>query len=77
MSQAALPFDVVALAGVTEGITPGVKAAWVRASANYGGQTAVARAVVGYPPPNADVMASVEHWRPRQSWYDEDHEGLY
>jgi hypothetical protein len=77
MNQTAMLLNVVPVAGVSESIAPGMRTTWVRASADAGGEAALARAVVEYPLANAELLASVERSRPPQSWYDEDHEGLY
>lgn len=77
MNQTARLLDTVAMAGVSESIAPGLKTTWVRASDAAVGEPALARAVAEYPLSNAELLASVEQCRPPQSWYDEDHEGLY
>jgi hypothetical protein len=76
MNQTVKLLDMVAVAGVSESIAPGLKTTWVRAVADAAGDTALARAVADYPLSNAELLASVERCRPPQSWYDEDHEGL-
>ena len=77
MSQTATLLNMVPLAGVSEGIAPGMKTAWVRAAEDAAGAAALARAVAEYRLSNAELLASVARGRPPQSWYDEDHEGLY
>jgi hypothetical protein len=77
MTQTAMLMSVVPMAGVTEGIAPGMKTTWVRASDNPASGGMLARAVAEYPISNAELLASVERCKPPQSWYDEDHEGLY
>jgi len=39
--------------------------------------TAITEGVAQYPLSNAELLGSLERSRPPQSWYDEDHEGLY
>jgi hypothetical protein len=65
------------VAGVSQGIMPGPKTAWAAASDDESKEAALARAVAQYPLSNAELLASLERNKPPQSWYDEDHEGLY
>jgi len=73
MSQTALLINVVPVAGVSEQITPGLKTAWVRAACPVSFAKAVAEHFIS----NAELLASVQRFPPAQSWYHEDHEGLY
>jgi hypothetical protein len=77
MNQTAVLMNMVPVAGVREGITAGLKTSWVRASEDVLREAALARAVAEFPLANTELLASVERFRPPQSWYDEDHEGLY
>jgi hypothetical protein len=77
MSQNAMVMSMVAVASVSEGIAPGLKSAWARAADDPAGEAALAREVEEYPLSNAELLASLERFKPPQSWYDEDHEGLY
>jgi hypothetical protein len=77
MNQTATLLNMVPLAGVSEGISPGLKTAWVRAAQDAASAAALARAVLEYPLSNRDLLASVPQCQPPQGWYDEDHEGLY
>jgi len=77
MNQTATLMNMVPVAGVSEGIAPGLKTTWVRAANHATPEAALARAVAEYPVSNAELLASVERCKPPQSWYDEDHEGLY
>jgi hypothetical protein len=69
--------QIVPVVGVSERIVPGPQTAWVHAPEDATGEAALARAVAAYPLSNAELLASVERCRPPQTWYDEDHEGLY
>jgi hypothetical protein len=77
MNQNAVVITGVPVAGVSEGIKPGLTSAWARAADDPAREAALAREVSEYPLSNAELLASVERCRPPQSWYDEDHEGLY
>jgi hypothetical protein len=61
--------------GVSEGIAAGLKSRWVGPGDDR--EAALARAVAEFPLSNTELLASVAQCRPPQSWYDEDHEGLY
>jgi len=77
MSQTALLINVVPVAGVSEQITPGLKTAWVRAPENGTCPVSFAEAMAEHFISNAELLASVQRFPPAQSWYHEDHEGLY
>jgi hypothetical protein len=77
MNQTARLLAVVPVAGVSDSFAPGLKTAWVRAADASASEAALARAVAEFPLSNAELLASVQRCRPPQSWYDEDHEGLY
>jgi hypothetical protein len=72
MSQNALVVGMVAVAGVSEGITPGLKSAWARTADDPAGEAALARAVAAYPLPNDRLLAYAARNPPPQSWYDQD-----
>ena len=69
--------QIVPVAGVSQGIVPGDNGTWVRASEDSAQDRALARAVAEYPLSNRELVASVAKCKPPQSWYDEDHEGLF
>jgi hypothetical protein len=69
--------SVALTAPVSEEPMPVLKTVWSGACEDAGYEAALARAVAEYPLSNAVLLASVERCRPPQSWYDEDHEGLY
>ncbi len=78
MNQTATLVNMVPVAGVSEGITTGITTAWgSRASDDATREAVLALAVAQYPLSNAELLATVERCQPPQSWYDEDHEGLY
>jgi hypothetical protein len=73
------------VAGLTGGGPPGYFAesqpkptnVWLRAAKNGAVDAVLARMVAEFPLSNAELLASVEECKPPQSWYDEDHEGLF
>lgn len=77
MNQTPIPMNMVPMAGVSEGMAAGVKVSWMCATDNATRDAALANAVATYPLSNADLLRSAERCKPPQSWYDEDHDGLY
>jgi hypothetical protein len=76
---ATLPVAVcmVPVAGLTGGNAGGLNSVWLGAVADGIHEAQLAEAVAKYPLSNADLLASLEACRPPQTWYHEDHEGLY
>jgi hypothetical protein len=77
MNQTAMLPIIVPVAGVSEGIAAGLKASWGRSLEDTTREAALARAVAQFSLSNAELLATAAQCRPPQSWYDEDHEGLY
>jgi hypothetical protein len=77
MSQTAVLVNMVPSTHVREGITPGVTSAWGRASADPTRGAVLVDLVANYPLTNAELLEAAQQCGPPQSWYDEDHEGLY
>jgi hypothetical protein len=62
----------IPVAGVSEGIAPGLKTAWVRAPQDTTQEAALAEAVAEYPLSNEQLLAYAARNPPPQTWYDED-----
>jgi hypothetical protein len=74
----AILVQVIPVTGISEpSFLSGPKTAWVRAAADANDDAALVRAVDAYPLLNARLLALADRYQPPQSWYDENHEGLY
>jgi hypothetical protein len=60
------------VAGVREGIVPGLRTAYAGAAGGTSNETALARKVAEYPLPNERLLAYAARNSPPQSWYDTD-----
>lgn len=69
--------QLVPVVGVSKGIVPGENGVWVRGSQDATDDRELARTVAEYPLSNIKLLSAADQCRPPQSWYDEDHEGLY
>jgi hypothetical protein len=64
--------------GVGNGIETGAESAWVGEPTDAApAVAALAQAVKKFPLSNAELLAAAQLLRPPQSWYEEDHSGLY
>ena len=64
--------------GVGNGIEAGAKSAWVGEPTDAApGAAALAQAVEKFPLSNDELLAAAQRLKPPQSWYEEDHTGLY
>lgn len=79
MATQCMPNQIVASAGIAEGITPGLRSVWLGAVDTSNSETSIAQAAAQYPLSNVELLAAakLEKFKPPQSWYDDDHEGLY
>jgi hypothetical protein len=64
--------NMVAEAGINEGIVAGLKTAYAGAAVDDMQESALARAVEEYHLPNKRLLAYATRNPPPQSWYDED-----
>lgn len=77
MNQTAVLVNMFPGTRVREGIVPGVTSAWSRSSEDATGGAALVDLVESYPLSNAELLEAAKRCPPPQSWFDEDHEGLY
>jgi hypothetical protein len=68
---------MVPLTGISEGMMPGVQSVWMVPTDAVSRAVVLANAVATFPLSNSELLRSAERHKPPQSWYDEDHGGLY
>jgi hypothetical protein len=77
MIQTATLVGIFRETSVKEGIAPGMKVAWTHATEDSTrGATLIGADASSYIS-NADLLEAAKRCQPPQSWYDEDHDGLY
>ena len=73
MNQSVAYVSMVPVTGVSEGLTAGLKIAWIQPSDDAAAsENALARAVAAYPLPNERLLAYAARNPPPQCWYDQD-----
>lgn len=79
LPSASLSNQVFAVAGVKEGISPGLKSVWLSVADIPTTDASLALEVAEFPISNAELLskAKLEQFKTPQTWLDEDHAGLY
>ncbi len=79
MGPLSMPNQIVPLAGIAGGSATALSSVWLGALHAAAGDALLARAVADFPLTNTELLAAakLEKFKPPQSWYDEDQEGLY